>query len=125
MTESCSLASSWTGTRNGSFPCKILQERCTAFLVTVCLSKEQEHLQPSTPEQHCCSKSYENQIPRSPKCWIAVLYMSLAVLVWSSLCQQQLPKAQKSYFFLKEKVVKGKNAGGSWLEENHLCSFCS
>lgn len=87
MTESCSLASSWTGTCNGSFPCKILQERCTVFLVTLCLSNKQEHLQPSTLEEHCCLKSYENQIPCYPKNWIAVLYMSLATLVWSSLCQ--------------------------------------
>lgn len=44
-----------------------MQEQCAVFLVTFCLSNKQEHLQPSTLEQHYCLKSHENQIPYYPK----------------------------------------------------------
>lgn len=94
------------------------------FLVTLCLSNEQEHLQPSTLEQHWCLKSYENRIPCYPKDWIAVLFIIYEPC--NAGAELPLPvtvaKRLKALLFLKEKVVKGKNTGGSWLDESNLCS---
>lgn len=123
MTQLCSLVSSWTGNSNGSFPCKIMQEQCAVFLVTLCLSNKQEHLQPSTLEQHCCLKIHENQIPYHPKKLdYSVTYESCNVGVELLLPMTAAKRPKDLLFFFKEKVVKGKNAGGSWLDESHLCS---
>lgn len=123
MTESCSLVSSWAGTCNGSFPYKISQEQCAVFLVTLCPSNRQEHLQLSTLEQQCCLKSHENQIPYYPKkldCSVTYEPCNVGVELLLPMTVAKRPK--DLLFFLKEKVVKGKNSGGSWLDESHLCS---
>lgn len=100
MTESCSLVSGWTGTYNGSFPCKILQEQRTVFLVTLCLSNEQEHLQPSTLEQHCYLESYENQIPSYPKklaCGVIYELCNVGVQLLLPMTVAKRPKALLSF----------------------------